>query len=65
MCYVKFGGHQPCHFRKRATSAPAEGLAYGLDFARVISLELCMRRSRMFTEVACLVPPDKSLKLFD
>ena len=26
--------HQTCHFRKRATSAPAEGPAYGLDFAR-------------------------------
>ena len=23
-----------CHFRKRATSVPAEGPAYGLDFAR-------------------------------
>ena len=27
-------GHQTCHFRKRATSVPAEGPAYGLDFAR-------------------------------
>ena len=27
-------GHQTCDFRKRATSAPAEGPAYGLDFAR-------------------------------
>ena len=26
--------HQTCHFRKRATSVPAEGPAYGLDFAR-------------------------------
>ena len=26
--------HQMCHFRKRATSVPAEGPAYGLDFAR-------------------------------
>ena len=26
--------HQPCHFRKRATSVPAEGPSYGLDFAR-------------------------------
>ena len=26
--------HQTFHFRKRATSAPAEGPAYGLDFAR-------------------------------
>ena len=26
--------HQKCHFRKRATSAPAEGPAYGLDFTR-------------------------------
>ena len=26
--------HQPCHFRIRATSVPAEGPAYGLDFAR-------------------------------
>ena len=26
--------HQTCHFRKRANSTPAEGLAYGLDFAR-------------------------------
>ena len=26
--------HQTCHFRKRATSAPAEGPSYGLDFAR-------------------------------
>ena len=28
------GRHQTCHFRKRATSAPAEGPANGLDFAR-------------------------------
>ena len=27
-------GHQTCHFRKRATSAHAEGPAYGLDLAR-------------------------------
>ena len=27
-------GHQTRHFRKRATSVPAEGPAYGLDFAR-------------------------------
>ena len=26
--------HQMCHFRKHATSAPAEGPAYWLDFAR-------------------------------
>ena len=26
--------HQTCHFRKRATSAPAEGPAHGPDFAR-------------------------------
>ena len=26
--------HQTCHFRKRATSAPAEGPACGLDLAR-------------------------------
>ena len=26
--------HQTCHFRKRATSAPAEGRVRGLDFAR-------------------------------
>ena len=26
--------HQTCHFRKRATSTPAEGPTYGLDFAR-------------------------------
>ena len=33
--------HQACRFRKRATSAPAEGPACGLDFARrIISLYL-------------------------
>ena len=26
--------HRTSHFRKRATSAPAEGPAHGLDFAR-------------------------------
>ena len=29
-----FRGHQTCHFRKCATSVPAEGPAYGLDFER-------------------------------
>ena len=48
--------HQTCHFRKRATSAPAEEPAYGLDFARhcEFSSELCRRRSGMFAEVARL-----------
>ena len=52
--------HQKCHFRKRATSAPAEGPAYGLDFARHCDFfsELCSRRSAVYTEVARLVPPD-------
>ena len=34
MCFHKARRHQMCHFRKRATSAPAEGPAYGLDLAR-------------------------------
>ena len=29
-----YSKHQTCHFRKRATSVPAEGPVYGLDFAR-------------------------------
>ena len=32
--------HQTCHFRKLATSAPAEGPAYGLDFARCCEFSL-------------------------
>ena len=31
-------GHQTCHLRKRATSAPAEGPAYGLDLANLCRL---------------------------
>ena len=34
MLTVRPRRHQTCHFRKRATSAPAEGPAYGFDFAR-------------------------------
>ena len=56
--------HQTCHFRKRATSAPAEGPSYRLDFARHYLVRfpsgLCSRRSCMCTEVARLVPPDTS-----
>ena len=54
------GTHQACHFRKRATSAPAEGPTYGLDFARHCEFpsELCRRRRGTYTEVARLVPPD-------
>ena len=33
-------GQQTCHFRKRATSVPAEGLACGLVFARRCELFL-------------------------
>ena len=33
-CLAASRRHQTCHFRKRATSVPAEGPAYGLDFAR-------------------------------
>ena len=48
VCFTR--RHQTCHFRKRATSAPAEGPAYGLDFARhcyrymnlSLSLSLCI-----------------------
>ena len=53
--------HQTCHFRKRATSLPAEGPAYRLDFARHCHcgylFELCRRRSGTLTEVSRLVPP--------
>ena len=46
--YIKIGArarastrrHQTCHFHKRATSAPAEGPAYGLDFARYCEFPL-------------------------
>ena len=46
--------HETCQFRKRATSAPAEGPAHGLDFARHVNFtsELCGRRSGVFTEEA-------------
>ena len=33
-CLASPRRHQTCHFRKRATSAPAEGPAYRLDLAR-------------------------------
>ena len=51
-------GRQTRCFRKRATSAPSEGPAHGLDFARryEFSSELCRRRSGMCTEVARSVP---------
>ena len=51
---------QTCHFRKRASSAPADGPAYGLDFARHCEIppDLCRRGSGLFTEVARLVPPE-------
>ena len=32
--------HITCHFRKRATSAPAEGPACGLDFVRYCEFPL-------------------------
>ena len=58
-----FGRRQTCHFRKRATSVPAEGPAYRLDFAKLFDFvnfpsELCRRRSGMVTEVARLVLPE-------
>ena len=31
---------QTCHFRKRATSVPAEGPAHGLDFARHCAIDV-------------------------
>ena len=41
--------HQTCHFRKRTTSVPAEGPAYGLDFARHREYPLRdVHRSRTF-----------------
>ena len=48
-------GTKSCHFRKRASSVPAEGPAYGLDFARPCEFlkfhsELCRRRSGLFSE---------------
>ena len=43
---------QTCHFRKRATSVPAEGPAYGLDFARHCEFPLrkvaCSRKSHVW-----------------
>ena len=42
--------HQTCHFRKRATSVPAEGPAYGLDFGRHCEFPL---RDLQGAEVAC------------
>ena len=54
--------HQTCHFRKRATSEPAEGPTprTGSVSQGIVNFpsELCGRRSGVFTEVACLVTPD-------
>ena len=54
-------GTKTCHFRKRATSAPAEGAAYGLDFARLCESPLRalqVQNWHVYTEVARLVPPE-------
>ena len=52
--------HQTCHFRQRATSVPAEGPAYGLDFARHCEFPLRALQAQKWHiyEVARLVPPD-------
>ena len=52
--------HQTCHFRKRATSAPAEDLRTGSISRDVVNFpsELGRRRSGVFTEVARWVPPE-------
>ena len=55
--------HRTRHFRKRATSVPAEGPAYGLDFARHCEspLPALQAQSVMFTEVARLALPGPPL----
>ena len=48
--------HHTCHFRKHATSAPAEGPAYGLDFERHCELSPpspAGAEVALFTEVWC------------
>ena len=47
--------HQTCHSRKRATSVPAEGPAYGLDLTRhcVVPLQALQAQK----EVACSQKP--------
>ena len=51
--------HQTYHFRKRATSAPAEGPACGLDFARRCEFRLRALRVQKWHvhRSSCLVPP--------
>ena len=51
---------QTCQLRQRATSAPAEGPAYGLEFVRHCEFSLRALQAQkwhVFTEVSRLVPP--------